>query len=613
MSQSPVDDFSEEITSRYRFGWAALSRLLHMGRSFSGREKNCAFLNTGGGRFTDISSVSGFDFPDDARTVIATDWDFDGDLDLWTSARTAPRLRLLRNDLAQESTFVSLRLHGDGTKVNRDAIGARVVVSLKEDPRPITRTVRGGDSFLSQNGAWLHFGIGRQAGIESVMVHWPGGNTEAFKEISPTGFYDLHFGTGKAQAWSPPKVQSALLPATQEPEPESERTRIVLTQRLPLPMLWKEDGTEIPTTQLKGPLLINLWASWCPACLDELKDWVAHAGDYRSKGLRVLVLNTEGLDESGDPTRARETLKEMAFPFDSAPVNADTVQILDLFQRSYLDSWQPLPVPASFLIDTNGSVAVIYKGSVHAKDVLYDLPLLKEKPAALRVATSPFRGRWAMPPASLSTSRFTSQLLDHTKLEWLETYLRRFIRMELENQSPNQNAIKTARQTLAILEAERPKPSASEMLEKARQAVAENQKDGAARMHLADILRGSGDFSGAIKEYKEALRYAPGLTVAAGKLCWTLAAHPDAEIRSPDEALAIANKLIQLTGGKDPNYLDLLGIAQAASGDFKGAASSVRSAMALVPGNSPVQNAFRSRLSLYEAGKPFFDESWRKK
>ncbi len=109
-----------------------LQRMLREGRSFSGNERHCAFLNTGGsvaadGRFATVSALTGFDFPDDGRGLVTTDWDHDGDLDVWISNRTAPRLRFLRNDLPSGTgAFVALSLQGDGVTTNRDAIGARV-------------------------------------------------------------------------------------------------------------------------------------------------------------------------------------------------------------------------------------------------------------------------------------------------------------------------------------------------------------------------------------------------------------------------------------------------------------------------------------------------------
>jgi len=98
------------------------------GRSFSGHERNCCYLNCGAfpaaqERFANISAASGLDFPDDGRALVTMDWDQDGDLDIWTANRNAPRLRFLQNELKNPHHSLSLQLEGNGTTVNRDAIG----------------------------------------------------------------------------------------------------------------------------------------------------------------------------------------------------------------------------------------------------------------------------------------------------------------------------------------------------------------------------------------------------------------------------------------------------------------------------------------------------------
>ena len=85
MSQSPLQDSGEQAEA-YDHAWATLNRLLREGRSLSGRERNCAFLNLGQAnaerRFAEVSTASGFDFPDDGRALALVDWDSDGDFDV---------------------------------------------------------------------------------------------------------------------------------------------------------------------------------------------------------------------------------------------------------------------------------------------------------------------------------------------------------------------------------------------------------------------------------------------------------------------------------------------------------------------------------------------------
>ena len=83
MSQSPVDRDAEEQLSAYSDGWRQMTRKIENGGSWSGRERHCCFLNTGTSGFADVSAITGLDFPDDGRAVAVTDWDHDGDLDVY--------------------------------------------------------------------------------------------------------------------------------------------------------------------------------------------------------------------------------------------------------------------------------------------------------------------------------------------------------------------------------------------------------------------------------------------------------------------------------------------------------------------------------------------------
>ena len=82
MSHTPGDAVELDPQDAYAKGWSDIHAKLRAGGSWSGRERNCVFLNTGETRFADASAPSGLDFPDDGRSLALVDWDHDGDLDL---------------------------------------------------------------------------------------------------------------------------------------------------------------------------------------------------------------------------------------------------------------------------------------------------------------------------------------------------------------------------------------------------------------------------------------------------------------------------------------------------------------------------------------------------
>jgi tetratricopeptide (TPR) repeat protein len=571
VSQSPLSASATPAESvRYRQGWKALNRLLHEDRSFSGGERNCAFLNCAGGKFADISAVSGFDFPDDARAVVATDWDFDGDLDLWLTCRTAPRVRFLENRSRRiPGNWLALRLEGDGKKVSRDALGARAEVWLKGEKVPLLRTVHGGDAFLSQNSSWLHFGLGDKASISRVIVRWPAGAVGEFTGIQPGGFYVVRLGSAEPERWFPPDEQKPLVAAAQVPLSDEQSARIVLPARLPLPAL--EDLGE-----LKGPLLLNLWSKKCLSCLEELSGWSSGQGRLKSSGLRVLILNADGDAEAG-----------RGYPFESAAASASTVRVLDLFQRAVLDRWNPLPVPSSFLIDRAGRVAVIYKGRVGAGQLVEDCKLLDAPAQEWRSAALPFSGRFIGAPPMPQPLNVSTQLVDAAQPRAALLYLERFAAV---------NSIDSdVKDVISVLRSELDRLA----------------DPGKGMLAKADAMRDSGNYQGAIAAYQDTLRRSPKTIIAAEHLAWILAAHPEESVRRPTEALALATRIARISKNLNPAHLDLLGAAQAASGNFDLAQKSARAAIDLL-GDEPGVAEIQARLASYKEGKFYTVESWRK-
>ena len=82
-----------------------------------------------------------------------------------------------------------LKVMPQGTSVNRDAIGAEVMVYHSEGLNTGVNTVNVdvvfcGDKYLSQNSRHLHFGLGTSSQIDSVVVQWPGAGVESFHGLS---------------------------------------------------------------------------------------------------------------------------------------------------------------------------------------------------------------------------------------------------------------------------------------------------------------------------------------------------------------------------------------------------------------------------------------------
>ena len=139
------------------------------------------FLNDGAGKFRDVAGEIGGDFaaPKVGRGLAVGDFDRDGDLDLLMTTNNGQAF-LFRNDLATGNRSVRFRMVGK--KSNADGIGA--VVRIYCGGVMQSRMVRGGSSYLSQSELPVTFGVGRRDKVERVVVEWPSGRTEEFKDLA---------------------------------------------------------------------------------------------------------------------------------------------------------------------------------------------------------------------------------------------------------------------------------------------------------------------------------------------------------------------------------------------------------------------------------------------
>ena len=81
-----------------------------------------------------------------------------------------------------------------GTKSNRDAIGAAVRMYCGTESS--SRMVKSGSSYLSQSELPLTFGMGKRDTADRLVIHWPSGRTEEFKNLRAGKRYECVEGKG---------------------------------------------------------------------------------------------------------------------------------------------------------------------------------------------------------------------------------------------------------------------------------------------------------------------------------------------------------------------------------------------------------------------------------
>jgi Tfp pilus assembly protein PilF/peroxiredoxin len=361
--------------------------MLLQGRSLSGHERNCCFLNTlaseaAGERFATISAVSGLDFDDDGQAAAQVDWDHDGDVDLVLSNRNAPRVRFMRNENPAGNRFVQFCLTGNGTDTNRNAIGARVTITLQttgdEPPVKLLKTLRAGDGFLTQSAKCLHFGLGEDASIRQVEVRWPNreGQTEVFEALPVNQRYEIVQGRGEARPLDLNRENLAIQPRPTEVPTPDVTMRIPLLHQFLAPQLSYVDYDgqtrpfPLPPDQM---VLVNLWSTTCAPCVRELTEFGSRYDELQQAGVQVLALNIDELQAMPEARReARQMAERLGFPFPSGMAPAEVISELQRLHNSLIRINRALPMPSSFLIDRAGRLNVIYKGTVEVDQLVQD-------------------------------------------------------------------------------------------------------------------------------------------------------------------------------------------------------------------------------------------------
>lgn len=587
------------------------------------------FLNTHDRKFAAAASVTGLDHPSDSRSLSVTDWDGDGDLDLWMANRTGPRIRCLVNPQRPHGNWIALLLQG--TKCNRDALGATVLVtpsdskndtvSATQDQEPSQkqiRMVKAGDGYLSQSSRWLHFGLGSSTDSVRATIVWPDGSREEIDQLRPNQRYRVIQSGGKEAAQlETVSVRTGVATWVDRPLDDLDErgsARVVAHAPLPLPALSYHDWKGQPHADLRHspgrPQLIILWATWCQPCVAELSQMAAHAESWKAAGLDWVTLNLDEWEKPLDDrlTTVREAIASWDLDLPGGLATPATIEQLDAIQRVFVSRQEAMPLPMSVLLDGQGRVAFLYKGPIDEEVLRTDLETLRATDgAAWRDVAVPFPGRWYIQPAPADLLAIPQKLLELGRPRWAWQYLATHLPPPGSNRPDLEGwynyflpQLGDLYRRLGIeMARERPDETALAALQSSLKCVPEHFDTLAALASLYDAQKRPQE---TLETYRRMMSARPQDLVAVNNVAWLLATSREATLRNSDEAIQLAKRVCEATKNQFPPALDTLAAAYASAGQFEAAIATTEKALEQIGAaraDSPQAISLRARLELY--------------
>jgi hypothetical protein len=144
-------------------------------------QPNTVFRNMGGMKFAALTAEAGLTANPPARHRGSAIGDLNGDgrLDVVVTGISAPA-EIWMNDSPGSSHWLEIKLQG--TKSNRDGIGARIKVVTKSATQYNYMSTSVG--YASSSAGPVHFGLGEDSAATLVEIHWPSGVVQQLKDVA---------------------------------------------------------------------------------------------------------------------------------------------------------------------------------------------------------------------------------------------------------------------------------------------------------------------------------------------------------------------------------------------------------------------------------------------
>jgi len=147
----------------------------------------------------------------------------------------------------------------------------------------------------------------------------------------------------------------------------------------------------------------------------------------------------------------------------------------------------------------------------------------------------------------------------------------------------------------------------AEAAEQFQEVLRRAQPDARIHHYLGLALDSQGQAEEAVAHYREAVRLSPATPLYLNDLAWSLATNPKPELREGAEAVRLAERACELSGGKEARCWGTLDAAYAEAGRFADALATADKtrALALAAGQPAIARQAEERMALYRAGKPY--------
>ena len=153
------------------------------------------------------------------------------------------------------------------------------------------------------------------------------------------------------------------------PAQQTNSSAVPAKVRFSAPQLTLQDTEGVPRSlaDYRGQVvLVNLWATWCPPCKEEMPTLQAYYDRHRDDGFVIVAIN------DGDPAAdVQQFVKDYQLTF---PVWLDPTYI------ATEKAFHTLNLPTSFVIDRTGTIQLTWVGGISPKMLEQHVtPLLLEQ------------------------------------------------------------------------------------------------------------------------------------------------------------------------------------------------------------------------------------------